>query len=156
MTWQQSVEAITFARITLTLARLTPPLAARALTTDRVRRFVRYIWANLVLPLYDKGARGRREIAKERGEANALCTSFIKQVFALLSPSPGVWTTEVYGEGNGRQGQQPQGQQLIEVNAMMGYRSRIRFCLIATCARDTEDIMERLFATFRDASGDLF
>lgn len=139
--WQQSVEAITFALVTLTPARLSSPLAVQALTPDRVRRFVRCIRADVLLPLYDKGARGRREDAMERGGADALFASFIRQVFALLSWSPGVRSAEVYGEGDGCQGQLP--QQPMGVNATTGYRSKIRLSLIARCASDTEDMEVR-------------
>lgn len=152
--WQQNIEAKTFAHVTLTPARLASPFTAQALTPNRVRRFVRCIEARLLLPPYNKEARGRREDANERREADALFTSFIRQMFALLAPSPGVPSTEVCGEGDGRQGQQP--QQPKGVNTMTGYRPKIRLSLTARCASDTEDIMERQFATYRGASGDLF
>ena len=55
--WQQCVEATTFAHITLTPARLASPLTAQALTPDRVRRFVRSIRIDVLLPPYSEQAR---------------------------------------------------------------------------------------------------
>lgn len=72
--WQQYVEAIIFARVTLTPARLASPLAAQAPTPGRVRRFVRSIRVNVLLPPYDDGARARREGDTERAEADAVFT----------------------------------------------------------------------------------
>ncbi|ROW02590.1 hypothetical protein VPNG_07854 [Cytospora leucostoma] len=149
--WQQNIEARTFAHVTLTPARLASPLAAQALTPNRVRRFVRSIEAELLLPPYNKEARGRREDANEKREANALFTSFIRQIFTFLAPSPG---TEVCSEGDRRQGQQPQQPKGFDI--MAGYRPKIRLSLTACCVSDAEDIMERHFATFRGASRDLF
>ena len=48
--WQQRIEAVTFAHIALTPARLASPLAAQALTPDRVCSFVRTIRFDVVLP----------------------------------------------------------------------------------------------------------
>ncbi|KAK4033620.1 hypothetical protein C8A01DRAFT_39920 [Parachaetomium inaequale] len=83
--WQQRVEAATFAHIELTPARLASPLAAEALTPDRVRRFVRSVRVDVLLPPYDEQARGRREDEADRARNDGVFTDVVRRVFGLLA-----------------------------------------------------------------------
>ncbi|KAK4034681.1 hypothetical protein C8A01DRAFT_18560 [Parachaetomium inaequale] len=110
--WQEPVEARTFARIILTPERLASPLAAQALTPDRVRRFVRSVQVHVVLPTYDEEARGRREDDADRAANDAAFTEVVRNVFALLSSVD---------------------------TATDGYRPKIRLSMAARCVSDTKD-----------------
>jgi hypothetical protein len=87
--WQHRVEAMTFAHINLNPARLASPLAAQALTPDRVRRFVRSIGINVLLPPYDAQARGRPEDEVDRAKNDGVFTDVVRRVFELLAGVPG-------------------------------------------------------------------
>ena len=125
--WQQCIEAVTFAHITLTTARLASPLAAQALTPDRVRRFVRSIRLDVVLPPYDEQARARREDDADRARNDAVFTDVVRRLFALL----------VGGRGGGHLQQQRAG-----VDA--DYRPKICLSITASCVSDIEDMEARL------------
>lgn len=117
--WQQRVEATTFAHIMLTPVRLATPLAAQALTPERVRRFVRSIRIDLVLPPYGEDARGRREDEAERAMNDAVFTDVVRKVFGLLAPAP--------------------------AGMDAGCRPWIRLILSARCLTDTDDLEARNF-----------
>ena len=115
--WQQRVEATTFAHIMLTPARLAAPLAAQALTPERVRRFVRSIRIDLVLPPYGEDAWARREDEAERARNDAVFTDVVRKVFGLLAPAASGIDT--------------------------GYRPRMHLILSARCISDTDDLEAR-------------
>ena len=117
--WQQRIEAVTFAHIALTPARLASPLAAQALTPDRVRSFVRTIRFDVVLPPYDEQARAQREDEADRATNNGVFTNATRRLFALLADR----------QGGGQQQQQP------------------KICLSITtgCISDAEDMETRLY-----------
>ncbi len=85
LAWQQRVEIATFGRIILTPARLASPLVAQALTPDRLRRFVRVIDIDVLLPPYAVEARGQRETEAERAINDYFFTDTVTKVFALLA-----------------------------------------------------------------------
>ncbi|KAJ9134303.1 hypothetical protein NKR23_g10237 [Pleurostoma richardsiae] len=138
--WQRCVEAMTFAHVTLTPARMASPLAAQALTPDRVCRFVRSVRVDILLPPYDEGARARREVDAEKTEADAVFTGLVRRVFALLSPSRG---TDHCG-GDGRVGQK-QREQRPGIDDTTGHRPQIRLSMTARCVSDTEDMEARRY-----------
>jgi hypothetical protein len=109
--WQPRIEALTFAHITLTPARLASPLAARALTPDRVRRLVRSIYLEVLLPPYDEAARRRVEDDAERAANDAVFTDAVRRLFALLAAA---------GAGE-------------------DYRPKIHLSLAARCESDMDD-----------------
>ncbi|SPQ21982.1 2590eedb-3c64-45a5-97ad-ac6fab2e734d [Thermothielavioides terrestris] len=109
--WQPRIEALTFAHITLTPARLASPLAARALTPDRVRRLVRSIYLEVLLPPYDEAARRRVEDDAERAANDAVFTDAVLRLFALLAAA---------GAGE-------------------DYRPKIHLSMAARCESDMED-----------------
>ncbi|ROV98689.1 hypothetical protein VMCG_06778 [Cytospora schulzeri] len=115
--WQHPIEAMTFAHITLDPARLASPLAAQALTPHRVRRFVRSVRVDVVLPTYDEAARGRHEDDAERGRADAVFTDVVRKD----------------GGRAGKAGPTP------------GYCSKIHLFMTARCVSDTEDIEARKY-----------
>ena len=117
--WQQSIEAVTFAHLVLTPARLASPLAAQALTPDRVCSFVRTIRFDVVLPPYDEQARARREDEADRAINNGVFTNATRRLFALLADS----------QGGGQQQQQP----------------KICLSITTNCISDTEDMETRLY-----------
>ncbi len=82
--WQQRIEAVTFAHIILTPARLASPLAAQALTPDRVR-FVRSIRLHVLLPPYDEQARARREDDADRAANDGVFIDVVRRLLALLA-----------------------------------------------------------------------
>jgi len=112
--WQQRIEATTFAHIGLTTARLASPLAAQALTPDRVRRFIRSIHVDVVLPPYNKEARARREDEADRAMNDGVFADAVRRLFTLLA-----------GVG-------------------VDYRPKIDLALTASCVSDSEDMEERL------------
>ena len=122
--WQQRVEATTFAHITLTPVRLASPLAAQALTPDRVRRFVRTILVDVLLPPYDVQARAQCEDEADRAINDGIFTDVVRRLFALLA--------------GGQAGQQHR------AGVAAGYRSKIRRSLRARCVSDKEDLDKRL------------
>ncbi|KAK3905620.1 hypothetical protein C8A05DRAFT_12579 [Staphylotrichum tortipilum] len=118
--WQQHVEAVTFAHIALTPARLASPLAAQALAPDRVRHFVRSVHVDVVLPPYGEEARARHEDEADRAANDAVFTDVVRRLFALLAaPHTGI------------------------VDA--GYRPKIRLSMMARCVSDQEDIEAKSF-----------
>lgn len=121
--WQQPVEAMTFAHVTLTPARLASPLAAQALTAGRVRRFVRRVDVDVLLPPYGEEARGRRENDEEKDACNAMFTYVVRKVFALLS----LPAEDARGSGD----------------HSGGYRPRIWLSMEAHCLSDQEDMKTR-------------
>jgi hypothetical protein len=142
---QQRVEATTFARITLTPARLASPLAAQALTPDRVRRFVRSVHVDVLLPPYDQQARGRLEDEVDRARNDDVFTDVVRKIFGLLAPaseSPmAIGGDGGYEAGDGDQQQQQQQYQHTGVDA--DYRPKIRLSLTARCLSDIKDLKAR-------------
>ena len=114
--WRQRVEATTFAHITLTPARLVSPLAAQALTPDRVRHFVRFIHVDLLLPSYSQQARAQRENEADRAMNNGVFTDVVRRTFGLLA-----------------------GGQRVDAD----YRPKIRLSMKARCVSDIEDLEAR-------------
>jgi hypothetical protein len=149
--WQECVEARTFAQVTLTSARLASPLAAQALTPDRVRRFVRSVQVDVLLPPYGEEARARREDEEDRARNDEVFTDVVRRVFRSLAGA----TADVHGgishgdqaggggggleaDGGGRR--QPR-QRAGVVDA--GYRPKIRLSMEARCVSDREDLHAR-------------
>ena len=126
--WQQRVEATTFVHITLTPARLASPLAAQALTPDCVRRLVRSIHIDLLLPPYEEQARGRREDEADRAMNGGVFTDVVKRLFGLLAAAT----------AGGQGGQQQQQRAGVDV-----YRPKIRLSMKARCVSDTEGLEAR-------------
>ena len=126
--WQQHVEFMTFAHINLNPARLASPLAAQALTPDRIRRFVRSIGINVLLPPYDEQARERLEDEAARAKNDGVFTEVVRRVFELLA---------------GGQGGQQQQQQKQRAGVDTDYRPRIQLSLTVCCVSDAEDIEAR-------------
>jgi hypothetical protein len=132
--WQQCVEARTFASVMLTPARLASPLAAQALTPGRVRRFVRSVLVDVLLPPYGEEARARREDEDDRARNDAVFTEVVRGVFALLA---GAKADLDVGHGAGDEGQQQRQQSA-------GYRPKIGLFLQARCVSDGEDWEARM------------
>ncbi|KAH6855908.1 hypothetical protein B0I37DRAFT_65246 [Chaetomium sp. MPI-CAGE-AT-0009] len=137
--WQQRVEATTFAHIKLTPARLASPLAAQALTPDRVRRFVRSINIDVLLPPYDEQARGPREDEAERANNDGVFTDVVRRLFALLAPATASQPPAAMAGGHGGQQQ----QQRVGVDA--DYRPKIHLFMTTRCVSDAEDLEARIF-----------
>ncbi|KAK3898293.1 hypothetical protein C8A05DRAFT_38121 [Staphylotrichum tortipilum] len=123
--WQQRIEAVTFVHIILTPARLALPLAAQALTPDRVRRFVRSIRVHVLLPPYDKQARARCEDEADRAANDSVFTNVVRRLFALLA------------------GGQDGGQQQQRAGDDAGYRPKICLSITASCVSNAEDMEAR-------------
>ena len=140
--WQQRVEASTFAHLTLTPARLASPLAAQALTLDRVHRFVRSVRLDVLLPPYDKQARARREDEGDWAVNDGVFTDVVRRLFGLLAAA-----TATAGD---------QGGQRPAVDA--AYRPKIHLFLTARCVSDGEDIEARYhqWNVYGAPDGDLF
>ena len=134
--WQQRVEATTFAHITLTPARLASSLAAQALTPDRVRRFVRSIHIDLLLPPYGEQARGRREDEADRAMNDGVFTNVVRRLFGLLAAATASESPAATAGGQG--GQQQQQRAGVDV-----YRPKIRLSMKARCVSDTEGLEAR-------------
>lgn len=128
--WQQRIEAITFAHITLNPARLASPLTAQALTPYRVRRFVHSIYVDVILPPYDEEARGRLEDDAERAGNDAAFTDVVRKVFALLSTPASASAVPRDANNN-------------DYGGDSGYRPRILLSLGARCVSDVEDLEAR-------------
>ncbi|KAG7290932.1 hypothetical protein NEMBOFW57_000937 [Staphylotrichum longicolle] len=146
--WQQSIEATTFAHITLTPARLASPLAAPALTPDRVRRFVRSIVVHVALPPYDVEARARREDEADRAKNDAVFTEVVRRLFGLLAPAAESQTT-IAGGQDGQQ--QP-------VRADANYRPNITLYMFASCVSDKENMDRRIhpWSLYGRADADIY
>jgi len=133
--WQRSIEATTFAHIALTPARLASPLAAQALTPDRVRRFVRSINVHVALPPYDVEARARREDEADRAKNDAVFPDVVRRLFGLLAPAAAESPATMAG---GQDGQQ------LPVRVDANYRPNIKLSMFASCVSDKEDIDRRI------------
>lgn len=146
--WQQSIEATTFAHITLNPARLASPLAAQALTPDRVRRFVRSIIVHVALPPYDVEARARREDEADRAKNDAVFTEVVRRLFGLLAPAAESPATIARGQ-DGQQ--QP-------VRADANYRPNITLYMFASCVSDKEDMDRRIhpWSLYGRADADIY
>ena len=138
--WQQRVEATTFAHITLTPARLASPLTAQALTPDRVRRFVRSIRIDVLLPPYSEQARARHEDEADRAMNEDVFTDVVRRVFGLLAATIALESPAAMAGGQGSQQQQ---QQRAGVDA--DYRPKIHLSMTACCASDIEDLEARKY-----------
>ncbi|KAK3308381.1 uncharacterized protein B0T15DRAFT_565571 [Chaetomium strumarium] len=133
--WQHCVEAVTFAHITLTLERLASPLAAQALTPERLYRFVRSVHVDVLLPLYDERARHRIEDDADKAANDAVFTDVVRKVFALLS------SASASGMGV---------QQLVVADvATTDYRPKIELSLTARCLSDTKQPEARYVTNIR-------
>jgi hypothetical protein len=143
--WQQRVEATTFEYITLTPARLASPLAAQALTPDRVRRFVRSVRVEVLLPPYDEQARGRLEDEADRARNDGVFTDVMRMVFRLLA----VATATESEEDDGYK---------AHAGVDAEYRPKIRLSLSARCTSDTEDLEARKYrrSVYATRPNDLF
>ncbi|KAL2016831.1 hypothetical protein VTK56DRAFT_2954 [Thermocarpiscus australiensis] len=166
--WQQRVEAATFALITLTPARLASPLAAQALTPDRVRRFVCSVHVDVVLPPYDEQARGRREDEADRAVNDGAFTDVVRRAFGLLASPAAMADSDAQAviPGGGRRGGDDGGhevddgarQQHQRAGVEADYRPRIRLSMSARCVSDTEDLEARKwrYRVCADRPNDIF
>ncbi len=143
--WQQRVEAATFASITLTTARLASPLAAQALTPDRVRRFVRSVRIVVLLPPYGEQARGQREDEVDRAENDEAFTETVRRAFGLLATARTISGEQGGADDGGYEtdhaGQQHQDQHSVATN----YRPGIHLSITAECISDAEDLEARQY-----------
>jgi hypothetical protein len=150
--WQQRIEAATFAHIRLTPARLASPLAAQALTPARVRRFVRSVHVDVLLPPYGEEARARREDEAERAVNDGVFTEVVRRVFELLAAAradsdvqgalPG--SDQGGGDDGGRQTNDGGQEQHQRAGADAGYRPSILLSMMARSLSDEEDLDARL------------
>lgn len=151
--WQERIEAKTFADITFTPARVASPLAAQALSPSRVHRFVRSVKVEVLLPPYSEDARTRREDDEEKLANDSVFTEIIRKVFGLLSsPFPAVEQPMVNLGGDDAANTRQQG-----VSPTV-YRPKIKLSLSARCVSDTEDLEGRRYRKTVNAisTGDIF
>lgn len=146
--WQEGVEARTFAHLTLTPERLASPLAAQVLTPNRVHRFVRSVEVNTTLPPYNEEARKRVEDKDDKLANNRVFTDIIRKTFTLLS-------SNTYNTGNAQTQERQLGQ---GVDPPAPYRPKIKLSLTASCLSDQQDWQGRQWRSNVSAisTGDIF